>query len=80
MSTEPRQRQEWEKVVKRTLNANASKNGPEEYVQLRGGQLVGASLSIFVKRSLIGRIKNVEGSLKKVCDTTAKLAMWTNVF
>ena len=66
MSTEPTRRQEWERAVKRTLNANASNHGSDEYVQLRGGQLVGASLSIFVKRSIISRIKNVEGSLKKV--------------
>jgi len=66
MSTEPGRRQEWERAVKRTLNAYAEETGSESYVLLRGGQLVGASLSVFVKRSLLGRIKNVEGSLKKV--------------
>lgn len=66
MSTEPGRRQEWERAVKKTLNANAKKNGSEDYVLLRGGQLVGASLSVFVKKSILGRIKNVEGSLKKV--------------
>lgn len=66
MSTEPGRRQEWERAVKKTLNANAAKTGSEDYVLLRGGQLVGASLSVFVKKSILGRIKNVEGSLKKV--------------
>ena len=65
MSTEPTRRQEWEKAVKRTLNAHAQKTGAEEYVLLRGGQLVGASLSIFVHRGFLSKIKNVEGSLKK---------------
>lgn len=67
MSTEPTIRQAWEKAVKRTLNAHAKQTGAEEYVLLRGGQLVGASLSIFVKESLLPHVKNVEGSLKKVC-------------
>lgn len=66
MSTEPTRRQAWERAVKKTLNANALKRGSEEYVLLRGGQLVGACLSIFVKVSILSHIKNVEGSLKKV--------------
>ena len=65
MSTDPSRRQAWESVVKRTLNEDARKRGTEEYVILRGGQLVGASLSIFVKASQLKFIKNVEGSLKK---------------
>lgn len=65
MSTEPTQRQNWERAVKRTLNENARAHGSEEYVLLRGGQLVGASLSIFVKVGLLNQIKNVEASLKK---------------
>lgn len=66
MSTDPTRRQEWEKVVKRTLNSHAETRGSEKYVLLRGGQLVGASLSIFVKTGLLGRIKNAEGSRKNV--------------
>lgn len=66
MSTEPTQRQAWEKAVKRTLNSRARQNGLEEYVLLRGGQLVGASLSIFVKVGLLSHVKNVDASLKKV--------------
>ncbi len=66
MSTDPAPRQAWEDAVKRTLNENAQKRGKEDYVLLRGGQLVGASLSIFVKASILKHIKNVEGSLKKV--------------
>ncbi|KAF2239352.1 hypothetical protein EV356DRAFT_502391 [Viridothelium virens] len=65
MSTDPSRRQAWESAVKRTLNDDARKRGTEEYVILRGGQLVGASLSIFVKASQLKYIKNVEGSLKK---------------
>ena len=65
MSTDPSRRQAWELAVRRTLNEDARKRGTEEYVILRGGQLVGASLSIFVKASQLKYIKNVEGSLKK---------------
>ncbi|KAK8255740.1 SacI homology domain-containing protein [Phyllosticta capitalensis] len=65
MSTDPVRRQEWESAVKRALNENAQAHGQEEYVALRGGQLVGASLSVFVKASVLKFIKNVEGSLKK---------------
>jgi endonuclease/exonuclease/phosphatase family metal-dependent hydrolase len=65
MSTDPFRRQEWERVVKNTLNDNAEKYHEEEYVLLRGGQLVGASLSIFVRTSMLPYIKNVEGSIKK---------------
>lgn len=66
MSTDPYRRQAWEEAVKNTLNVNAQSNGSEEYVLLRGGQLVGASLSVFVKASILPYIKNVEGALKKV--------------
>lgn len=66
MSTEPKRRQEWERAVKRTLNAKLKASNTEDYVLLRGGQLVGASLSIFVRRGLLHKIKNVEASLKKV--------------
>ncbi|KAF2454963.1 SacI homology domain-containing protein [Lineolata rhizophorae] len=65
MSTDPARRQAWELAVKKTLNEHAQKTGSEEYVLLRGGQLVGASLSIFVKASVLRSIKNVEGSVKK---------------
>lgn len=67
MSTEPTVRQAWEKAVKRTLNNAAKLRGSEEFALLRGGQLVGASLSVFAKVSLLGHVKNIEGSLKKVC-------------
>ncbi|KAF2810504.1 uncharacterized protein BDZ99DRAFT_508906 [Mytilinidion resinicola] len=65
MSTDPARRQRWEHAVKQCLNQNARKHGQEEYVNLRGGQLVGASLSIFVRANALKLIKNVEGSLKK---------------
>lgn len=65
MSTDPHRRQAWEEAVRKTLNANAHKRGSEDYVLLRGGQLVGASLSVFVKASVLPYIKNVEGAVKK---------------
>jgi hypothetical protein len=66
MSTDPARRQAWEAAVRNCLNDNAQKHGKEEYVLLRGGQLVGASLSVFVRANSLKLIKNVEGSLKKV--------------
>ena len=66
MSTDPARRQAWEAAVKNCLNDNAQRHGKEEYVMLRGGQLVGASLSVFVRANSLKLIKNVEGSLKKV--------------
>ena len=65
MSTDPHRRQAWEDAVCKTLNVNARLHGHEEYVLLRGGQLVGASLSVFVRSSVLPFIKNVEGSVKK---------------
>ncbi|KAL9060328.1 MAG: hypothetical protein Q9162_000732 [Coniocarpon cinnabarinum] len=65
MNTEPLRRQQWEKTVSTQLHALASRNNTEEYILLRGGQLVGASLSIFIQKSLLPVVKNVEGSLKK---------------
>lgn len=66
MSTDPARRQAWETAVRNCLNENAAKHGQDEYVLLRGGQLVGASLSVFVRAGSLKSIKNVEGSLKKV--------------
>ncbi|KAF7194949.1 Inositol-1,4,5-trisphosphate 5-phosphatase 1 [Pseudocercospora fuligena] len=65
MSTDPYRRSVWEDAVKATLNANAQRHGHEDYVLLRGVQLVGASLSIFVKASVLPMIRNVEGAVKK---------------
>lgn len=65
MATTPEKRQIWERAVKKTLNRRSKELGGEEYILLRGGQLVGAALLIFVRSSAIGDIKNVEGSLKK---------------
>jgi len=67
LSTDSTRRQAWERAVKKTLNNRRKGDAVNEYVLLRGSQLVGASLSIFVKRGLLNRIKNVEGGLKKVC-------------
>lgn len=67
MSTDPVRRQAWEDAVRKTLNDHAKGHNSEEYVMLRSGQLVGAALMIFVKSSALQNIKNVEGSVKKVC-------------
>ena len=67
MSTDPAIRQAWEEAVKAALNTNVNSKGGDEYVLLQGSQLVGTSLSVFVKTSELKNIKNVEGSLKKVC-------------
>ena len=66
MSTDPVRRQDWESAVRQTLNGSARRRSSEEYILLRSGQLVGAALMIFVKASLLDKIKNVEGSVKKV--------------
>ncbi len=66
MSTDPARRKTWEAAVKNTLNSNSRKQGREEYVLLRSGQLVGAALLVFVKTSSLGDIKDVEGSVQKV--------------
>jgi endonuclease/exonuclease/phosphatase family metal-dependent hydrolase len=65
IQTDPYRRQQWEDAVRDTLNRKAAYLGSEDYVMLRGGQLVGASLSIFVKVSVLPYIKNVEGAVKK---------------
>ncbi|TKA27759.1 hypothetical protein B0A50_04860 [Salinomyces thailandicus] len=65
MATDPHRRQMWEEAVRRQLNRNAQRHGVEEYVLLRGGQLVGASLSVFVRVDVLPFIKNVEGAVKK---------------
>lgn len=70
MSTDPVRRQAWEYAVRWTLNEGARKQGSEDYVLLRSGQLVGAALMVFVKASTLAMIKNVEGSVKKVSWTT----------
>jgi hypothetical protein len=74
MATDPDRRELWERAVKKTLNRNAEKHGQEEYVILRGGQLVGASLSVFVRADCLKHIKNVEGSLKKVIRTISLMS------
>ncbi|KAH8731467.1 SacI homology domain-containing protein [Phaeosphaeriaceae sp. PMI808] len=65
MATDPDRRELWERAVRHTLNKNAEKYSRAEYVVLRGGQLVGASLSVFVRSDCLKYIKNVEGSIKK---------------
>ena len=66
MSTDPVRRRTWESAVRQTLNDSTRKRSSEQYILLRSGQLVGAALMIFVKASILDKIKNVEGSVKKV--------------
>jgi hypothetical protein len=66
MSTDPDRRDAWEEAVRGCLNKNAERHRKDEYVILRGGQLVGASLSVFIRSDCLKHIKNVEGALKKV--------------
>ncbi|KIX00270.1 uncharacterized protein Z518_10409 [Rhinocladiella mackenziei CBS 650.93] len=72
MSTDPNRRMLWETTVRNSLNGyfgNEKSDAPptkdDEYVLLRSGQLVGAALMVFVRSSILGRIKNVEGAVKK---------------
>ena len=78
MSTDPVRRQAWEDAARRTLNSSARKESSEEYILLRSGQLVGAALMVFVKVSILHKIKNVEGSVKKVCFVAPFLKVETN--
>ena len=80
MSTDPAARQAWEEAVKQSLNVNANKNGGDEYLLLQGGQLVGTSLSVFVKASELKNIKNVEGSLKKVVYSVSTYFLFSLIF
>ncbi|GAP86147.1 putative synaptojanin 2 [Rosellinia necatrix] len=65
MNSDPTRKQQWEKAINKTLNTRVEETGGERYVLLRSGQLVGAALCIFVKASVLPKIKNVEGSVKK---------------
>ncbi|CAK7566179.1 MAG: Inositol-1,4,5-trisphosphate 5-phosphatase 1 [Sporothrix epigloea] len=65
MNSDPTRKQQWEALVRSTLNKHAAAVGGEQYVLLRSGQLVGAALCIFVQSSSLSKIKNVEGSVKK---------------
>ncbi|KAI1333372.1 SacI homology domain-containing protein [Xylariaceae sp. FL0255] len=65
MNSDPTRKQEWERAIKQALNVRVKETGGETYVLLRSGQLVGAALCIFVKASILSKIKNVEGSVKK---------------
>lgn len=65
MNSDPMRKQLWEQAIKRTLDRRYNRTGDDRYVMLRGGQLVGAALCIFVRASVLHHIKNVEGSVKK---------------
>ncbi|RKF57771.1 Inositol-1,4,5-trisphosphate 5-phosphatase 1 [Golovinomyces cichoracearum] len=65
MNSDPTRREEWEGIILKTLNKQVEICDDESYILLRSGQLVGASLMIFVKKSVLANIRNVEGSVKK---------------
>ncbi|CAD6504524.1 BgTH12-00034 [Blumeria graminis f. sp. triticale] len=65
MNSDPTRKEAWERAVQKTLNEQAQRNGDDLYLLLRSGQLVGAALMIFVKKSVLENIRNVEGSVKK---------------
>jgi hypothetical protein len=72
MSTDPNRRMLWERAVRNCLNGygpdeklDGVPTKGDEYVLLRSGQLVGAALMVFVRASVLSRIKNVEGAIKK---------------
>ncbi|RAL15693.1 SacI domain and endonuclease/exonuclease/phosphatase family protein [Aspergillus homomorphus CBS 101889] len=65
MSTDPTTRKVWEQTVQSCLNAEARMRKVPKYALLRGGQLVGAALMVFVREDSLNYIKNVEGSVKK---------------
>ena len=66
MSTDAMRRSDWESAVENALNDHARMQQSDEYVLLRSGQLVGATLMVFVQTPDLSSIKNVEGSVKKV--------------
>lgn len=65
MATDPARRQEWEKVITRTLNTSQYSPTDRQYVLLRSSQLVGCALLLFVSTTHLSKVKNVEGALKK---------------
>lgn len=65
MNSDPTRKQLWEQAVRNCLNKRAQRYGGEPYVLLRSGQLVGAALCVFVRKSVLSNIKNVEGAVKK---------------
>lgn len=66
MNTDAARRIEWEQAVKASINEyHMGQKKEDQYILLRSGQLVGAALIIFVKVSMLSKIKNVEGAIKK---------------
>ncbi|KAJ9650421.1 Inositol-1,4,5-trisphosphate 5-phosphatase 1 [Neophaeococcomyces mojaviensis] len=65
MNTDPGRRIIWETAVKQTINEYKNEKNEDQYILLRSGQLVGAALMVFVKVSLLSKIKSVEGAIKK---------------
>ncbi|EPZ31706.1 DNase I-like protein [Rozella allomycis CSF55] len=60
MMTDPDKRLLWERQIQKSLNADG-----EKYTLVTSGQLVGASLCIFAKLSIIKNLRNVEVGIKK---------------
>lgn len=60
LNVDPSRKMYWEDVVGNCLNSQS-----EHYVLLRSGQLVGTAVMLFVKRSKMNSVTEVEGTSKK---------------
>ncbi|RKP08950.1 Endonuclease/exonuclease/phosphatase, partial [Thamnocephalis sphaerospora] len=63
MSTDVAKRQEWEELALYEINTQLPSS--EAYISLRSGQLVGVALAVFVRRSSVNKIRQVEMAMKK---------------
>ena len=63
MSSDPIPRKKWEAALIKALSTVYRSN---DFSHLTSGQLVGASLSIFIRSDLVGFVRNVSSTIKKV--------------
>ncbi|KZT72567.1 inositol polyphosphate phosphatase [Daedalea quercina L-15889] len=63
VQADPERRRAWEARILDTLNRRSDRKG--EYILLRGHQLVGTALLVFVKTELTSAIRNVEAASHK---------------
>lgn len=61
LSTDPYAKQFWEKKILGTLNSVGNK----KFIQVWGGQLGGVLLLLFISESEYGKVKHLEGDVKK---------------
>lgn len=60
LNVDPSRRTYWETTISHCLNSRS-----EQYVLLRSGQLVGTAIMLFVKKSKMNEVTEVEGASKK---------------